>query len=323
MTTFPRPRIVVSQCLGFEAVRYNGAIIRDDFVARLAAWVDYIEVCPEVAIGLGVPRPPIHVEQRAGALRLLQPSTGRDVTETMQTFAAAFLGELGAVDGFILKNRSPSCGLSDVKVHGAAGSGPIGKGAGMFGGAVLAHFPAHATEDEGRLRNHAIREYFLTKLFALARLREVRLAGTLSALMDFHASYKYVLMTHAQATMRELGQLVAVTTDRPAVAVIDEYRDRFGRALRGPARVGAHVNTLMHALGYFRDGLGAQEKAYFIDTLEQFRRGAAPLSAPVAILRSWIIRFDEPYLARQSYFEPYPPQLASLADSGGRMHPFA
>lgn len=316
----PRPRVVVSQCLGFAAVRYNGAVLRDDLVARLATFVDFVEVCPEVAIRLGVPRPPIRIVQHAGALRLLQPATGRDVTDAMQTFAADFLGRLDDVDGFILKNRSPSCGLRDARVHGAGESGPVGKGAGMFGAAVLAGFPAAAVEDEGRLRDHAIREYYLTKLFALARLRAVRANGSLAALIGFHTTYKYVLMTYAQSAMRELGQLVAAADPRRAVDAIEEYRYGFGRALHRPARLAAHVNSLMHALGYFRDRLTPGEKAHFLATLAQFRAGAVSLSAPVAILRSWIVRFGEAYLARQAYFEPYPRELVSLADSGGRVH---
>src|SRR5512134_2435268 len=97
---FSRPALVVSRCLGFEPVRYNGQIVRDDFVTRLASLCEPVVVCPEVEIGLGVPRPPIRlVRDRAGALALVQPATGRDVTDVMRDFAVRRLDGLAAADG--------------------------------------------------------------------------------------------------------------------------------------------------------------------------------------------------------------------------------
>src|SRR3954469_9766342 len=97
-----RPRLAVSQCLGFKAVRYNGAIIRDDFVQLLAQHADIIELCPEVGIGLGVPRDPIRMQPNgaSAALQLVQPATGRNITTDMHTYAGTFLDSLNDdVDG--------------------------------------------------------------------------------------------------------------------------------------------------------------------------------------------------------------------------------
>ena len=175
MKAFAKPRVVVSKCLGFAACRYDGAMISDDFVRRLAAHVTFCPVCPEMEIGLGCPRDPIRVVLAGKELRLMQPATGRDVTEAMRQFADSFLGGLGEVDGFLLKSRSPSCGLKDVKVYGGpAGNMPQSVGRGFFGGAVLDRFPGAAAEDEGRLRNFTLREHFLTRLFVPAEFREVR-----------------------------------------------------------------------------------------------------------------------------------------------------
>ncbi|MDD4858406.1 MAG: DUF523 domain-containing protein, partial [Candidatus Krumholzibacteria bacterium] len=116
MGSLARPTVVVSKCLGFAACRYNGLGISSDFVKALMPDVDFVPVCAEVEIGLGVPREPIRVASGPNGLRLLQPSTGLDVTERMVRFARTFLESLSAVDGFILKSRSPSCGVRDVKV---------------------------------------------------------------------------------------------------------------------------------------------------------------------------------------------------------------
>jgi uncharacterized protein YbbK (DUF523 family) len=176
MPTFAKPRVVVSQCLGFAACRYNGARLADEFVARLKAHVDFRPVCPEMAIGLGCPRDPIRVVKTPAGSRLVQPATGRDVTDAMREFAARFLDGVGEVDGFILKARSPSCGIKDVKVYARADSAaPVAVGRGFFGGAVLERFAGAAIEDEGRLNRPLLGKRFLTKLFARAALREGRI----------------------------------------------------------------------------------------------------------------------------------------------------
>ncbi|MEO0107852.1 MAG: DUF523 domain-containing protein, partial [candidate division WOR-3 bacterium] len=111
MRMWPKPRIVVSKCLEFEHCRYNAEIITSEIVRALKPFTEFIPVCPEVEVGLGVPRDPIRVVSDHGDLRLIQPSTGRDITTEMQGFSERFLSSVGSVDGFVLKTRSPSCGL--------------------------------------------------------------------------------------------------------------------------------------------------------------------------------------------------------------------
>lgn len=309
---FPRPVLIVSRCLGFDPVRYNGQVIRDDFVRRLTEVCDPVVVCPEVEIGLGVPRPPIRlVREREGALALVQPDTGRDVTADMRDFAGRFLGGLASADGFLLKSRSPSCGVRDVKVYPFEdASAPVAKGSGLFGAAVLERFPGAAIEDEGRLHDGALRERFLTLLFALARLRGVEASGEPSALVELHARYKYVLLAHEDRGLRELGRMVASVGDAPWREVVARYRERFARALARPARVGGHVNALQHMFGPVSEGLSPRERAFFVSHLEDLRAGRLPLAAALALLRGWALRFDNGYLERQAYLEPYPRVLA-------------
>ena len=116
MDSLVRPKVVVSKCIEFAACRYNGLMISSDVVKALMPYVDFVPVCAEVEIGLGLPRDPIRVASGANGLRLLQPSTGADVTNEMVSFATSYLGSLPAVDGFVLKSRSPSCGIKDVKI---------------------------------------------------------------------------------------------------------------------------------------------------------------------------------------------------------------
>jgi len=310
--SFPRPVLVVSRCLGFEPVRYNAQIVRDDFVQRLSALCQPVVVCPEVEIGLGVPRPPIRLVQRGTAVTVVQPETGRDVTDAMRDFAEGFLGGLSVVDGFVLKSRSPSCGLRDVKLFDDAESPtPRQKTAGAFGGQVLARFPDAAVEDEGRLHDELLRERFLTLLFGLARLREVADSGERAALVDFHARYKYLMMAYEEIGLRELGRLVAGVAELPWEETIARYRARFARTLARPARTRAHVNALQHVFGPLSEGLAPRERVFFLDRLEQLRAGALPLGEALTLLRSWALRFENDYVERQAYFEPYPRALVA------------
>ena len=174
MRLFPRPKIVISKCIEFDHCRYDGSLIPSDFVKALMTHVDFTPVCAEMEIGLGVPRSSIRVVSENDEIRLVQPITGLDVTEKMGSFSTLFLDSLSGIDGFILKFRSPSCGIKDIRVYSGSGkSHTISKTAGFFGGAVVKTFPCLAIEDEGRPRNFNIMEHFLTKLYALSGLRKV------------------------------------------------------------------------------------------------------------------------------------------------------
>jgi uncharacterized protein YbgA (DUF1722 family)/uncharacterized protein YbbK (DUF523 family) len=312
-----KPVVLASKCLEFAACRYNGLMISSDVVKALTRYVEFIPVCAEVEIGLGVPREPIRVASIKGELRLLQPSTGAELTAKIKRFTAEFLDALPAVDGFILKSRSPSCGIKDVKVfRGVEKEAAEGKGVGFFGGAVVERFPNHPVEDEGRLLNFRIREHFLTSLYALARFRAARARLAMRDLVDYQACNKLLLMSYNQKEMRVLGKIVANQEKKPAHQVFDEYEAHLRMALAKPPKYTSNINVLMHALGYFKDGLGAAEKAQFIASLEKYRAGKVPLSAALAVVNSWLARFGGDYLKQQTYFEPSPEGLVEITDSG-------
>ncbi len=311
-----RPRVVFSRCLTFDHCRYNGQIIASEAVALLKKFCECVTPCPEVDIGLGVPREPIRIVRTDTGLRLVQPATGQDITEKMEEYAHRFLDKLGPVDGFVLKGRSPSCGLSDVKLFAYAGkSSPLpGKVAGFFGRAVLERFPDSAVEDEGRLLNFTLREHFLTRIYLSCRFRQ--LPRTMGALVQFHAENKLLLLGYNQTKMRELGRLVANFEHRPVKIVYEAYAKGLAQAVAKPPRPQSAVNVLEHALGYFKERLSPAEKRFSREAIVNYRAGRVPLSVPQTIVRAYIVRFGEEYLAQQSFFRPYPQELALISDSG-------
>ncbi len=317
MTDFEQPTVVVSKCLGFEACRYNGQVIDDKLVNRLAPHVKYVEVCPEVEIGMGTPREPVRLVLEGENVRMIQPGTGKDFTSKMNRFSRGFVGGLGDVDGFLLKSRSPSCGIADAKVYPGTEKAPASrKGPGLFTAAVLKEFPHAAIEDEGRLNNFRIREHFFTKLFLMARFRKLKKTPLARALVKFQSENKLLFMAYNQKELRVLGRIVANHEKLKLERVVSDYESHLQLAMARAPRYTSHINVLMHGLGYFSRELSSGEKAHFLDLLELYREAKIPLSAAVSVVRSWIARFQSEYLASQTYFEPYPLGLVEITDSG-------
>lgn len=313
MRNFSRPKIVISKCVEFDHCRYDGSMVPSDFVAALKPYVDFIPVCAEMEVGLGVPRNTVRIVSIQGEPRLIQPATGLDVTEKMISFTRSFLDSLSGIDGFILKFRSPSCGMKDIKVYASPDkSSTVSKAAGFFGGAVVKNYSDLAIEDEGRLRNNNIREHFLTRIFALAAFREIALETSLSDLLEFHTANKLMLAAHSQKESKILGNIVANRNGLDLVKLLQEYREHLAIAFQRPPKYTSKANVLMHCLGYFSDELSSEEKAFFLESIEKYRQKKIPFSAPLSVLQSWIVRFDEDYLKKQTFFEPFPENLIEL-----------
>ena len=312
-----KPVIVVSRCLGFAACRWNGVTIPSEIINILKPHCLFKTVCPEVEIGLGVPREPIRIIKTSGKKILFQPATGRDVSKKMANFVYKFLEQLEPVDGFILKSKSPSCGIKDVKIYPRAEKSAVAaRGRGFFGQKVIEKFPRAIIEDEARLTNFRIRDHFLLKLFMLSRFRQLENSFAVHNLVAFHSNHKLIFMAYSQKGLKKLGQIVASQKGKKKSELIREYWDQMLKTVEKMPRFTSHINVMMHALGYVSQKISSQERHFFLDTLEDFRNNHIPLSVPVGILKSWLIRFTEKYLLDQYYFRPYPQELMQITDSG-------
>jgi uncharacterized protein YbgA (DUF1722 family)/uncharacterized protein YbbK (DUF523 family) len=315
-----RPQVVVSKCIEFASCRYNGLQIASPIVQKMQDFVDFIPVCPEVEIGLGVPRDSLRLVMVDDEIRLMQPANAADYTEKMQTFSCEFLQSLPRVDGFILKGRSPSCGIDDVKLYKSIGKAPAlsSKASGIFGQAVREMYSDLACEDEGRLTNLYIREHFFTKLFTLTRFHQLK--KNMGELVDFHTKNKYLFMAYDQAKLKLAGNIVANHNKLSTERVFDRYKNILYQIFAKSASIAANINVLMHIMGYFSKELIPAEKIYFLRQLELYRMRQIPLSALTSVLQAWIIHYKQDYLVEQSYFNPFPQELMHISDSGkGRM----
>lgn len=316
--TFEKPIVIISKCLGIAACRYDGNILKESMIDRLAPFVHLQPVCPEVEIGLGVPRAPIRIIAKEGEKkRLFQPETKQDFTEPMEQFARTYLDNLHEADGFILKTRSPSCAITDAKRYADEGNGPSkGKGSGFFAEQVCKQFGYAAIEDEGRLKNLDVRDRFLTKLFTLAKFRATKSTENHLALVRFHASNKYLFMAYHPLKLKQLGRIVANHEKLPLNDVYEQYEKQLHELLQERISFGSYVNVFQHMVGYFSKQLSLKERQYFTSLLNQYREKQVPKASVLNVLYSWVLRFEEEYLRKQSIFHPYPEALMAIADSG-------
>lgn len=114
--------VLVSACLIGESVRYNGAdkLCNHHVMERWLREGRVVPVCPEVAGGLPVPRPPAEISGGAGGQRVLDgeaqvlDDAGRDVTGQFVKGAEVALASARAknIRVAVLKEGSPSCGTS-------------------------------------------------------------------------------------------------------------------------------------------------------------------------------------------------------------------
>jgi uncharacterized protein YbgA (DUF1722 family)/uncharacterized protein YbbK (DUF523 family) len=312
-----KPVVVVSKCLGFDSCRYNGAIISDEFIVALKPHILFITVCPEMGIGLGVPREPIRIVVSGGKRLLYQPAARKDVSREMTVYVTSFLDSLGRVDGFILKYKSPSCGIENVKMYPAIeAQTPKEKGAGFFGEEAISRFSHLAVEDERRLKTFRIREHFLTKLFALARFRELRENPSMKALIEFHSRNKLLFMSYSQSKSKVLGNITANHEHKNIREVMKLYFQTMTELFQNPARRSSIINVLEHTFGGVSMELSPPEKRFFSKSVQDYREKKVPLSVPLNLLHSWALRFETEYLLIQTFIEPYPSALMDISDSG-------
>jgi len=312
-TTSAEPiRIGISSCLLGNAVRYDGGHKRDDFlVETFGRYVHWVVVCPEIEIGLGVPRPTLRLQRHDGQVRLLMPSTGADYSAAMQRYAERRVSDLERLGlcGFVLKKDSPSCGMERVKVYDGPGP-PSRNGRGLFAGTLLHRLPHLPVEEEGRLNDPALRDNFIERVFAYRRLRSL-FSGRwkLGALVEFHSAHKLQIMAHSPKTYSDLGRLVATAKRQPRSEVRERYENLFMNAMAVIATRRRHANVLQHVAGYFKKQLDAPSRQELVSLIEDYRGGLVPLIVPITLVRHYVRRFAVGYLQGQTYLDPHPREL--------------
>lgn len=305
-------RLGVSACLLGQNVRYDGGHQLNRYLRdTLGLFVEYVPVCPEVEMGLTIPRETLRLVGEPAAPRLVFSKSGKDVTGQMTSWAQKRLDELEGegLCGFIFKSRSPSSGMARVKLYDRNGV-PSKNGVGLFASLLMERFPLLPVEEDGRLNDPRLRENFLEAIFTFRSWRELLIAGCKpAALIEFHARHKLLLMSHSVELTRQMGKLVAQAGLLPAGELYDQYQQLLMKTVRLATTPAKHVNVLQHALGYFKRQLCTDEKQEMQELFDLYRQGVVPLSVPITLLNHYVRKYRPAYLDEQVYLHPHPVEL--------------
>jgi uncharacterized protein YbgA (DUF1722 family)/uncharacterized protein YbbK (DUF523 family) len=307
-----KPIIGVSACLLGHPVRYDGGHKRDRFIAHtLQEHIAFFPLCPETGIGLGVPRPTIHLVGDPQLPRLLgvtDPS--QDFTEKMRGFAQQQTKQLDHLCGYILKKNSPSCGMARVKVFSDQGSHANRNGRGIFAQVLMQELPLLPVEEEGRLNDPVLRENFINRIYVYYRWQMLRQQGfTAAKLIAFHTDHKYLVMAHSQAAYQRLGRLLSNLADENLTNIAMIYIEELMQALKRRVNKNRHVNVLQHIMGYLKKHISAEDKAELISCIEAYRRQEIPLVVPMTLFKHYFRSHPDTYMLRQVYLQPHPENL--------------
>ncbi len=305
-------RVGISSCLLGEMVRFDGGHKKDRYLTDiLGGYFEWVRVCPELEVGMGVPRESVRLAGSPESPRMVGTKSGTDWTDTMVRFSGQRVRQLEDLhlSGFICKSDSPSCGMERVRVYTAAGV-PAKKGRGLFASALMSHLPLVPVEEEGRLNDPGIRENFIVRVFAYYRLQRLAAAGFRGGdLVPFHAAHKYLLLAHSPKHYHLLGKLVGTAGSRSPADLRDEYCRFFMEALSVRSTPKKNVNVLHHILGFLRDRLTAPERENILQVVDDFARGFVPLVVPLTLIRHYVRIYDVPYVRDQLYLNPHPKEL--------------
>lgn len=302
----------VSACVLGERVRFDSGHKVSNFVTKeLAPHLEFISVCPEVGIGMPVPRPTIRLISDEERIALVETKDEqRDYTEAMQAFAKDKVAELDQLSlcGYIVCAKSPTCGMERVKVYKKNNADK--DGVGMYTRVLMESMPWLPIEEDGRLNDPVLKENFITRVYCLHDLY-TSMGGlpTASKLIEFHSRYKLTLMAHHPQSYRELGRLVASINQYDINEFFNLYRLGLMQAIATRASRKNNTNVLMHLQGYFKRSLNKDQKAELRKVIDDYRIGLLPLLAPMTLIKHYLNAYPDSYLDKQKYLNPYPQEL--------------
>lgn len=308
-----KPKIAISACLMGAEVRYNGGHKASQLCSRiLTDYFDCVPVCPEVAIGLGIPRQPIRLvgdPDRPEAVGTVDRQL--NVTRPLAQYGQHMAAQLDDICGYIFMHKSPSCGLERVKVYHANGTPANGGSQGIYAHAFCAAHPDLPVEEDGRLNDPVLRENFFTRVFAYRTWQQLLQEGlSRRGLTDFHSRYKYLLMAHNPVQYKSLGNLLGSMGCTDPQELGPRYFSELMSALKKCATRRTHTNVLQHLSGYLKKAISTGDKQEIQHVISQYRHGIVPLVVPLTLLKHHFRQHPDPYIAQQVYLQPHPENLS-------------
>lgn len=305
-------KVGISSCVLGTQVRFDGGHKQSRFVVNeLMPHFEFVSVCPEVGMGMPVPRPTIRLVSNQERIALVETKNpDREYTQGMLDYSEQKVDELLAQDlcGYIVCAKSPTCGMEKVKVY--KNHGAEKEGVGLYTQVLMRKMPWLPVEEDGRLNDPVLKENFITRIYCLHDFN-TNVLNNLSrkSVVEFHSRYKLTLMAHHPASYLALGRLVANIADYELKQFAVEYRQGLMSALAHRASRKNNTNVLMHLQGYFKKVLDKEQKKELAQVIDDYRTGVLPLLAPLTLIRHYLNTHPDGYLENQKYLKPYPQEL--------------
>lgn len=302
--------IGISACLIGEKVRFDASNKPSNFcIKELGQHVTYKSFCPEVAVGLPIPRPTIRQIKTDNIISIARPDGTGDVTEALSVYGKKVASMTKHLSGYVFCAKSPSCGMERVKVYSPEGNALASDSIGAFAKEIMLANPSLPCEENGRLNDPLIRENFVARIYAYKHWQNLVASGlTKHKLTTFHSQYKYTVMSHDLVAYKKLGQLLA-SADMSLESMAETYVAGLMAALKIKATRKMHANTLAHIQGYFSKHLKSNERQELCQQIDAYRKGLIPLFAPLTLIKHYLLQYPKDYLSKQAYLSPYPDEL--------------
>jgi len=304
--------IGVSSCLLGERVRFDGGHKRDPYIAEvLSDCFHIVPVCPEAEIGMGVPRNSVRLEGSVEAPRMIDNVASLKWTSRMNRYAVARVRrrDLASLSGFILKERSPSCGKQRVKLYEKSGV-MSRRGRGLFARTLMNRFPDLPIEEEGRMADIPHRDSFIVRVFAYDRLRRLLVrrfsCGRMTA---FHGAHKFLLLAHNPVQYRELTRLVDDIKSYTPADFKQSYQALFMKILKYRSTIRKNVRVLEQIAKQLESSLGPIEKPDIRQAITDYGAQVAPLVVPITLLDHLARKYEVDHVRGQVYLRPDPREL--------------
>ena len=242
-------RIGISACVLGNPVRFDGGHKRSDFVSNeLSRHFNFLPICPEQAIGMGIPRPTIRLVGDPDSPSVVgSKDSSINVTEQLSLYSKTTVSNLPDIAGYLLCAKSPTCGMERVPVYGENGLSKGKLGVGVFARILMTAHPNLPIEEDGRLNDPLLRENFVMRVIAYHQWLTLSAAQiTAQTLQQFHRQHKFLLLAHEPKTYRDLGPVVAAVTADNINETSEHYIRQFMAGLKKPASRKNHTNVLMH-----------------------------------------------------------------------------
>ena len=303
----------ISSCLIGEKVRFDGGHKQNRYVLdTLGKYFSYRPFCPEMAIGLGVPRETIRLIDIDGHRQAIGNKNAElNVTDALIQSAQDQQSWHRQIYGYIVKKDSPSCGMERVRVY--HGDQPQRNGVGLYTETMMQNFPNLPIEEEGRLGDPVLREGFVKRVFVYKRWHDMVADGLdWAALTEFHGRHKLILYSHNQDLGRRLGRELSAAHTGSIEDYAPTYLTQLMDILKIYAKRSNHVNVLEHIRGYLKRDLDKSDKQELTDSIENYRLGLLPLIVPITLLRHHFRKIPNEYIERSYYMQPHPDELMLL-----------